>query len=71
MPDGDYEGAGTVSALGRLLDRLIPWAVVPVLVFAPVLVVLFLMRNELRACFGGCGRDGCGVCGSMSNAPSP
>jgi hypothetical protein len=62
---------GAVSALGLLLDRLLPWAVVAVLFFASVLVVVFLLRNELRACFGGCGRNGCGVCGSVSNAPGP
>jgi hypothetical protein len=58
-----------VRGLSCLLDRLLPWAVVAVLVLASVLVVLFLMRNELRGCFGGCGKDGCGVCGSVSNAP--
>ena len=40
-------------------------------VVACVVVVLFLLRNELRSCFGGCGADGCGVCGSVSNAPGP
>ena len=38
---------------------------------ACVVIGLFFLRNELRACFGGCGADGCGVCGSVSQAPGP
>jgi hypothetical protein len=41
------------------------------IVIACVIVVMFFLRNELRSCFGGCGPDGCGVCGSVSRAPGP
>jgi hypothetical protein len=56
-------------ALMSLFDRLLPWAVVAVLVLASVLVVLFLLRNTLRSDFGGCQgqHPGC----SVSNAPGP
>jgi len=34
-----------------------------------IVVGLFILRNELRSCFGGCGADGCDVGCSVSNAP--
>jgi hypothetical protein len=45
------------------------WLVVLAIVAVCVVAALFFLRNELRGCFGGCGRDGCDVGCSVSNAP--
>jgi hypothetical protein len=34
-----------------------------------IVVGLFILRSELRGCFGGCGANGCDLGCSVSNAP--
>jgi hypothetical protein len=52
--------------LGRLLDRLLPWAIVVVLVAATALVALLLLRDALQT--SDCG-FGCPSLSSVSSAP--
>jgi len=51
----------------RLRDSLVVLVIVATSLIA---VGWFLEHNILRGCFGGCGRDGCGLCSSVSNAPA-
>jgi hypothetical protein len=72
MPQGD-DFSGSESPERRfgwvnhpLTSRLLAVAFV---VLTVIVALWFIGENVLVGCFGGCGRDGCGVCSSVSNAP--